>query len=92
MALDADKQYLNQFRGRDHWYRFPVWATNEVEEPIETPFPFEELYEHDAVFRCTMSNLRIKCSSIQVKIKCKTFRNQASLLSTGIEVMPIQYN
>ena len=92
IALDADKQYLTQFRGRDNWYRFPVWATNEVEEPIETPFPFEELYEHDAVFRCTMSNLRIKCSSIQVKVKCKTFRNQASLLSTGVEVMPIQYN
>ena len=92
MSLDVDKQYLTQFRGRDHWYRFPVWATREVEEPVETPFPFEELYEHDAVFRCTMSNLRIKCSSIQVKVKCKTFRNQASLLSTGVEVMPIQYN
>ena len=92
ISIDADKQYLTQFRGRDHWYRFPVWATNEVEEPVETPFPFEELYEHDAVFRCTMSHLRIKCSSIQVKVKCKTFRNQASLLSTGIEVMPIQYN
>lgn len=91
LSLDVDKQYLMQFRGRDHWYRFPVWATKEVDEPVETPFPYEDIYEHDAVFRCTMSHLRIKCSSIQVKIKCKTFRNQASLLSTSIEAQPLQY-
>lgn len=91
-SLDVDKPYLTQFRGHDKWYRFPVWATKDVEEPVETPFPYEDLYEHDAVFECTISHLKIQCLSAQVKVKCKTFRNQASLLSTSLEIQPINTN
>lgn len=87
MSLNADKQYPVQFRGHDKWYRMPVWGTKDVEEPVETPFPYEDLYETEAMFRCTI-RARIKGSSIQMKIKCKTFRDQANLVSEIFEVQP----
>lgn len=92
VSLGSDKQYQKQYRGIDHWYRQPVWATVDVVEPVEEPFPFEDVYEYDATFRCTLSHLRIQCSSIQMKVKCKTFRAQASLISESFEAQIRNYN
>lgn len=91
-ALTADKPNLFQERGSDHWFRMPCWATHHVTEPVESPFPFEDIYEESAIQRLTISQIRIKCSSIQEKIKCRTFRSQANLVSTLVEAYPRQYN
>lgn len=90
-GLDFDRHTLEQRRGDDVWYRFPTWATVNVDQPVETPFPDEDIYEKDALSRLTLSNIRIRCSSMQVKIKTKTFRSQFNLVSTGLEVILVKY-
>lgn len=91
-SLSFDKHTLEQRRGRDVWYRVPCWDTINEVEPVETPFPVEDEYETDAVAVLTLSNLRIKAISVQEKVKCKTFRAQASLISTVFESGVRQYN
>lgn len=91
-SISVDKHQLDQRRGKDTWYRVPCWDTINEIEPVETPFPVEDQYEQDAVALLTLSNLRIRAISAQEKIKCKTFRAQASLISTVFEVGVRQYS
>mgnify|MGYP003290106788 CR=1 FL=1 len=91
-SLSYDKHSLAQYRGKDTWYRLPCWDTINIDEPVETPFPFEDEYEEDSVALLTLSNLRIHAISVQEKVKCKTFRDQANLISTLFEAQPRQYN
>lgn len=90
-GISVDKQFLTQYRGQDRWYRIPCWATVQEEDPVEAPFNDLDIYEKDAKIRLSIKNLRIQCNSIQVKIKAKTFRNQASLISTMVEVGADQF-
>lgn len=92
LSLTADKNYQVQFRGHDHWYRQPVWATMQVDEPVETPFPFDDETEKSALFRMMLSHIKIRGESIQMKVKCKTFRDQCNLVGCGFEIQPIQFN
>ena len=92
VAYSTDKQKLRQTRGRDIWYRMPTYDTLIADEPVETPFPHQDIIEENAVFRFTLSHLRVRCSAIQEKVKCKTFRSQASLISTQIEIQIRPYN
>jgi len=91
MGISVDKQVFNTTRGRDRIYRQPVWQTKMVEEPAETAFPIEDVSEEKSVYRFSIMDLRIRCESIQVKIKAKTFRDQASLMSILVECQPVQY-
>lgn len=91
-SVSVDKHQLDQRRGKDTWYRMPCWDTINEIEPVETPFPVEDQYEQDAVALLTLSNLRIHAISAQEKVKCKTFRAQASLISTVFEVGVRQYD
>lgn len=91
-SISVDKHQLEQRRGKDTWYRVPCWDTINEIEPVETPFPVEDQYEQDAVALLTLSNLRIRAISAQEKIKCRTFRAQASLISTVFEVGIRQYD
>lgn len=91
-SISVDKHQLEQRRGKDTWYRVPCWDTINEIEPVETPFPVEDQYEQDAVALLTLSNLRIRAISAQEKIKCRTFRAQASLISTVFEVGVRQYD
>ena len=91
VSVDGDKQQLVQARGRDRWWRQPCWATLQEREPAETPFPIEDVFERDAVYRLSLMNIRMMCESVQVRVQTKTFRNQASLLSVLVEVAPKQY-
>ena len=91
-GLSYDKQELEQHRGSEPWYRMPCWDTITDNEPVEYPFPEEDVYEENAISRLAISNLRVRCTSIQERIKCKTFRNQANLVSVEFEVYPRQYN
>ena len=91
MSVNGDKQNMTQYRVKDNWYRLPVWDTITVVEPPETPFPFEDAFEENAIFRLSLTNLRIMCSAIQVRMKTKTFRTQANLVSILVEAQPKQY-
>lgn len=91
-GITSDKQHLKQERNVVDWYRMPCWDTLSVDNPVEAPFPFVDQYEEDAVIRLTLSNLRIQGESFQEKIKCKTFRKQANLISTMFEASVRQYN
>lgn len=91
LSILADKQEFTQYRGVDHVFRQPAWDTLVVKEPAETPFPVEDVFERDAVYRFSIMNLRIQCESVQVRMKTKTFRNQANLMSVLVEVQPKQY-
>lgn len=91
ISVTGDGQFLAQSRGKDNTYRQPSWDTLVVNEPVETPFPIEDVFERDAVYRMSITNLRMQCESVQVRIRTKTFRNQANLLSVLVEVQPHQY-
>ena len=91
-GLSYDKQELEQHRGSEPWYRMPCWDTITDKEPQEYPFPNEDVYEENAISRLAISNLRIRCTAIQERVKCKTFRAQCNLVSTEFEVYPRQFN
>lgn len=90
-SLSADVDEWTQTRGKDDWYRFPCWDTIQIEEEPESPFPTQDVYESNSVSLLSINNIRIRCISIQEKVKCKTFRNMASLISILLEVFPKPY-
>lgn len=92
LGINVDKDGLTQYRGKDIVFREPVWDTIVVDEPFETAFPTEDIYEENALQRIDISNIRIKCTSVQLKFKIRTFRAQGSLVSVGFEVSPRVYN
>lgn len=92
LGLSYDKNELEQHRGSEPWYRIPAWDTITDSEPQEYPFPEEDVYEKNSISRLTISNIKIRCTAIQERIKCKTFRNQANLVSVEFEVYPRQFN
>lgn len=91
-GISCDKHELEQHRGKDPWYRIPCWDTITDDEPVEFPFPYEDIYEENSNARLSINNLRIRASSIQERVKCKTFRSQANLVSVEFEVYVRQYN
>lgn len=91
ISVAGDKQVFTQARTQDSWYRQPCWDTLAVREPVETPFPIEDVFEKDAVYRLSLMNLRLQCESVQVKVQTKTFRAQADLLSVLVECQPKNY-
>lgn len=91
LSINGDKQNMTQFRGHDKWFRQPVWDTITVDEPAETPFPVEDVFEENAIYRMSLTNLRLTCSAVQVRTRVKTFRSQANLVSVELEVAPKQY-
>lgn len=88
LSVNGDKQRFEQLRTKDNWYRQPSWDTTTVVEPPETPFPIEDVFEKDSVYRLSIMGLRIECESVQVRAQAKTFRDQANLLSVEVEVAP----
>ncbi len=90
VAVSGDRQTFYQERGKDVVYREPVWRNKIVEEPAETAFPSQDIHELFSVYRLSIMNLRLERESVQVKVKAKTFRHQASLLSVLIELQPKQ--
>lgn len=86
VAVSGDRQTFYQERGKDVVYREPVWRNSLISEPSETAFPSQDIHELFSVYRLSIMNLRLERESVQVKVKAKTFRSQASLLSVLIEV------
>ena len=92
ISVNGDKQNMTQFRGHDKWYRQPVWDTITAQEPPEAAFPFEDVYEENAIYRMSIIGMRLRCSAVQIRVKTKTFRRQANLVSVEAEVQPRQFN
>lgn len=92
VSINTDKPVLEQYRGKDAWFRQPAWDTLTKDEPPEAPFDEEDLYEENAIYRMSIAHLRIQCESVQVRVKTKTFRQQANLVSVLLEVQPRNYN
>ena len=91
VGLNADKHFQTQFRGPESVYRIPVWNTIDTVDPIETAFPFEDATTEKAIYRGYISHIKIRGESIQIKVKCKTFKSQANLVGVGFEVQPLSY-
>lgn len=91
-ALEVDTDTLYQERGNSIWYRVPVWPTRVVDQPVETPFPSQDIYEQYATALVPLPNLNIRAIAIQVKAKAKTFRSQANLISFLMEAQSRSYN
>ena len=91
-GLTTDQPKLTQYRGKDYWYRIPCWATIIDDEPVETPFPNQDIYEASAIARLTISHLKAQAISVQEKVKVKTFDGQASLISVSFEAQARQFN
>lgn len=91
-SLTADTDTLVQKRGKDAWYRMPCWDTLIEDEPVESPFPLQDEYESNSIAQLNLPNLRMRAISVQEKVKCKTFRNQACLISVVFEAQPRQLN
>lgn len=90
-SIVTDKHTLYPQRGKDLVFRHPVWKTNEIEEPQETPFPTEDVYEKNSIYRMSIMDLRLQCESVQIRSKAETFRSQANLVSVLVEVQVHQY-
>lgn len=86
LGISADHHNLLPERGKDVYFRVPVWGTEEKEEAVESPFSETVGVEEDALTTISITNLRIQAISVQEKIRCKTFRAQANLVSTVFEV------
>ena len=91
ISINGDKQNMTQFRGHDPYWRQPVWDTTTVNEPVEHPFATEDPYEENAIFRIDIVNIKMRASSVQARIKTKTFRRQANLVSIEFEVTPKEF-
>lgn len=91
ISVTGDRQTFVQERGRDLVFRQPSWKTNVIDEPAETPFPIEDEFEKEAIYRLSLLGLRLQRESVQVRMQTKTFRAQASLVSVLVEVQPKQY-
>lgn len=91
-GISVDKHSLEQHRGSEPWYRVPCWDTITDDEPVEYPFAYEDVYEENSIARLSLSHLRIQATAIQERIRCKTLRSQANLVSVEFEVYPRQYN
>lgn len=91
IGITGDRQTFYQQRGNDIVYREPVWKNEIVTEPPETAFPTQDIYGEDATYRLSIMDLRLERESVQIKVKTKTLRQQASLLSVLVECQAKQY-
>lgn len=90
-SISADVNELTQYRGDDKWYRMPCWDTLKMEKEPENPFQYLDAYEEKSIALLTIPNIRVRAISVQEKIKCRTFRDQANLVSVLFEARPKQY-
>lgn len=85
VQISFDKHELKQYRGSGGWYRVPVWDTIGEDVPVEDPFNTLDIYEEKAVQVSSLTNINARAISTQVRVRCKTFRQQASYISLLLE-------
>lgn len=92
VGLSFDRHNLTQNRLKTVSYRIPVWDTLKEETNFEDLFTEEDIYNSKSISLSAIGPLKVQCISTQVKIKCKTYRQQASLVSIMLEAQPRQMN
>lgn len=92
IALSFDKDNLHPDRGVQAWYRLPTWSTELKKGQVEDQFYNEDIYEQYATSLLALPNLHTRAMTTQVRIRCKTFRNQCNLISTVLEAQSRPYN
>lgn len=90
-GLVFDKHYLEQTRSRILTYRIPCWDTKVEQNLVEDAFNNADIYEEDATSMLSINNIRAQAISVQIRIKCRTFRSQANLVSTLLEIQTRNY-
>ena len=88
IGISKDDHSMTQNRNKTVSYRLPCWDTIDENAPVEDLFSYSDPYQEDCLQVLSITNLRIAGVSVQIKIKCKTFRNQASLSSVLLEAQP----
>lgn len=91
VGLSWDKPALEQHRGKTLTYRFPVWDTVQDDVPVESAFNENDVYTEDSLSNLAIGLMKKQAMAIRIKVKCRTFRAQASLVSEMIEVQAHQY-
>ena len=91
LGVSVDKHMLEQHRNKTVSYRFPCWDTLDTPTEPEDLFTERDIFSEKAISLLTIGHIKIKNISAQVKIKCKTFRKQANLVSVVLEEQPEQY-
>lgn len=91
IGISADKHTLKQERNVTTTYRIPCWDTLSQINQVEDAFSELDEYEEKSTSLLSINNIRNQAISVQVKVKCKTFRAQANLISIGLESAPRQY-
>lgn len=89
-ALAKDEHSLTTARKIQAWYRVPVWATESENLPVENPFSEVDVVKENSIATCSIMNLKMDAISVQLRVKCKTFRAQANYISTLFEAQPKQ--
>lgn len=92
VGLSYDMHTLEQHRGKITTYRIPCWDTLTDVPPVEDAFTEQDIYEENSLSLLTVPNIKTRAISAQVRIKCKTFRAQACLVSTLLEAAPRIYS
>lgn len=91
IGITADKPELYQERDKTVTYRVPAWDTVRVEHEPEEAFGVQDVYTEKALYTMNINEIKIRATSVQVKVKCKTFRAQANLVSIGLEAQHKSY-
>lgn len=89
-ALAKDEHSLEPSRKIQAWYRMPTWDTISSTLETENPFAEEDPAGEKSIALLSLMNLKMTAISVQVRVKCKTFRSQASYISTLLECQPKQ--
>lgn len=92
VGFGVDKNVLEQHRNNTTAFRIPCWATITDKVSEEALFANQDAYLEDAISYLMINNIRSQCTSVQVRIRCQTFREQASVVSMGIEIQPTNLN
>lgn len=91
LGISIDKHQLEQHRNKTWAYRMPCWDTLDTEIIPEDLFTETDVYSEKAIEVLSIGHIKTQCISAQVKIKCKTFRQQCNLVSILLETQPKQY-
>lgn len=91
-GISINEHSQTQTRGKTITYRMPSWDTEEVETQVEDPFDTQTVYSEKAVDLLTIPNISPRAVSTQIKVRCKTMRAQANLISILLEARARQYN
>lgn len=92
IGISVDKHQLTQQRNKTITYRMPEWDTLDTDITPEDIFTEQDIYTEKAISLLSIGHIKIQAISAQIKVKCKTFRQQCNLVSILLEVAPRQYN